>query len=84
MLERSVATLKLALKEKTKEIGALQKDLNCLLSMMAKAQSSGLVNLSEISLSANNERGNPLEGLVVMSQSQVFIVRPSVCLFVHQ
>ena len=75
-----MATLKLALEEKTKEIAALQKDLNSLLSTMIKAQSSGPVNLSGISLSVNNEHGNPLEGLVVMSQSQVYIL--SVRLFV--
>ena len=77
-----MAALKLALEEKNKEIAALQKDLNSLLSTMAKAQSSGPVSLSGISLSANNEHENPLEGLVVMSQSQVCIYCLSVCLYV--
>lgn len=60
---------------------ALQKDLNSLLSMMAKAQSSGPVQLSDIGLSA--EHGTSLEGLVVQSQTQVCItVYLSVCMSV--
>lgn len=70
MLERNVAMLESAIKEKNKEVVALQKDLNCLLSTMAKAQSSGPVHLNRIALSAI-EHGSPLEGLVVQPQTQV-------------
>ena len=85
VLERNVAALKLALEEKTKEVIALQKDLNSLLSTMAKAQSSGTVQLNGIDLSAI-EHGSSLEGLVVQSQTQVsasvFICLSMFCLFI--
>ena len=48
-----MASLKLALEEKTKEVLALQKDLNALLSTMAKAQSSGPVQLGGIDLNVS-------------------------------
>jgi len=70
VLEGNVGMLESAIKEKNKEIVALQKDLNCLLTTMAKAQSSGPVHLSGIALSAT-EHNSPLEGLVVQSQTQV-------------
>ena len=84
VLERNVTALKLALEEKTKEVIALQKDLNSLLSTMAKAQSSGPV-LNGIDLSAT-EHGSSLEVLVVQSQTQVsasvFICLSMFCLFI--
>ena len=86
VLERNVAALKLALEEKTKEVIALQKDLNSLLSTMAKAQSSGPVQLNGIDLSAI-EHGSSLEGLLVQSSqtqvsASVFICLPMFCLFI--
>ena len=66
-----MASLKLALEEKTKEVLALQKDLNSLLSTMAKAQSSGPVQLGGIDLNVSSH-GDSLEGLVVQSQTQVY------------
>ena len=65
-----MASLKLALEEKTKEVLALQKDLNSLLSTMAKARSSGPVQLGGIDLNVSGHAG-ALEGLVVQSQTQV-------------
>ena len=79
-----MAALKLALEEKTKEVMALQKDLNLLLSTMTKAQSSGPVQLGRIDLSVS-DHGSALEGLVVQSQTQVcyYTVYLFVCMSVH-
>ena len=73
LLEGSVASLKSAIEEKSKEVFVLQQDLDLLLTTLAKAQSSGLVHLSGMALTSVDD-SSQLDQLVVQSQEQVLCV----------
>ncbi|XP_065898660.1 putative leucine-rich repeat-containing protein DDB_G0290503 [Dysidea avara] len=70
LLEGSVASLKSAIEEKSKEVFVLQQDLDLLLTTLAKAQSSGLVHLSGMALTSVDD-SSQLDQLVVQSQEQL-------------